>query len=270
MVAPRWRALRLEVEFAVPRVELLAVTGDRWFRPGDADPDCCPPQGREMEAVPRFLAAPRRGARSRGGSRPSTRGRAEPSCGANAARRAWGRALARRRGDRRRDGSAARRSSGRPVRAGLGGAHDSWRRAGAARTHSRAAIRGGRQRARRRARRRRRCRDPLAAERARAVVRAGVARPHGRGGASAAAHPCGGARVVGGEPRRKRSSVASTCPGQRSRLPTRGARGSRGRSRNRSGLDSARRDKRLMSAKASWARQIVACGNERLTTRVTI
>jgi len=50
---PALDALRLEVEYSVPRVEALAVSGGRWFRPGCHEPDCCPPEGRLMAAMPR-------------------------------------------------------------------------------------------------------------------------------------------------------------------------------------------------------------------------
>ena len=62
---PALDTLRLEVEFAVPHVEVLAVHGGRWFRPGCSDPDCCPPAGREMVAVPPFLPPVIAAARSR-------------------------------------------------------------------------------------------------------------------------------------------------------------------------------------------------------------
>jgi hypothetical protein len=48
-------ALRLEVEFVVPHVELVAVSGDRWFRPGCTEPGCCPPGGRRLPPVPDFV-----------------------------------------------------------------------------------------------------------------------------------------------------------------------------------------------------------------------
>ena len=49
---PALDALRLEVEYSVPRVEALAVSGGAWFRPGCHEPDCCPPGGRPMVAIP--------------------------------------------------------------------------------------------------------------------------------------------------------------------------------------------------------------------------
>ncbi len=52
---PALEALRLEVEFAVPRVEILGVQANHWFRPGCHDDQCCPPEGRELAAVPEAL-----------------------------------------------------------------------------------------------------------------------------------------------------------------------------------------------------------------------
>jgi len=54
---PALDALRLEVEFAVPRVEAIAVQGGHWFRPGCFEDGCCPPLGREMASVPDGLPA---------------------------------------------------------------------------------------------------------------------------------------------------------------------------------------------------------------------
>ena len=47
--------LRLEVEFAIPCVELVVVSGNRWFRPGCQDAQCCPPEGKPLPAVPEGL-----------------------------------------------------------------------------------------------------------------------------------------------------------------------------------------------------------------------
>ena len=54
---PALEALALEVEYAVPRVELVAVKDERWFRPGCMEADCCPPEGRPMVAIPEGLPA---------------------------------------------------------------------------------------------------------------------------------------------------------------------------------------------------------------------
>jgi len=48
-------ALLFEVEFAVPHVEAVAVTEVGWFRPGCAEPSCCPPAGRPLPPVPERL-----------------------------------------------------------------------------------------------------------------------------------------------------------------------------------------------------------------------
>lgn len=42
-------ALRLEVDLAVPNAEVLAVTDEKWFRPGCVEPECCP---RDLPLVP--------------------------------------------------------------------------------------------------------------------------------------------------------------------------------------------------------------------------
>lgn len=52
---PALDVLRLEVEFAVPLVEVLGVRDERWFRPGCCDPDCCPAEGRPMVPIPAAL-----------------------------------------------------------------------------------------------------------------------------------------------------------------------------------------------------------------------
>jgi len=51
---PALDALKLEVEFAVPHMEALAVQGGTWFRPGCFEDGCCP---RELPAVPERWAA---------------------------------------------------------------------------------------------------------------------------------------------------------------------------------------------------------------------
>lgn len=92
-------ALRLEVEFAVPRVEVLGVSHGHWFRPGCWDPDCCPPGGREMamvpESLPEVIATARRTAEALATVSPKALAAAVSRCESRAlAAEAWGRALA--------------------------------------------------------------------------------------------------------------------------------------------------------------------------------
>jgi hypothetical protein len=58
-------ALRLELDFAFPFVEAVAVTGGRCFRPGCFDPECCPPEGVELPEVPSEVREIIEGARGR-------------------------------------------------------------------------------------------------------------------------------------------------------------------------------------------------------------
>jgi hypothetical protein len=97
---PALDALRLEVEFAVPRVEVLGVRGDRWFRPGCFDGDCCPPDGNAVGEVPEGLAAVISAARRRAEADSSVSQRALDAAARRCAERvsaaiAWGDALAR-------------------------------------------------------------------------------------------------------------------------------------------------------------------------------
>ncbi len=91
-------ALRLEVEYAVPNVEVLGVRAGKWFRPGCFDPSCCPVEGRDMHPVPKdlpgIIAAAR--ARARGPRVASAGGLATASRRQSraAAAQAWGEAIA--------------------------------------------------------------------------------------------------------------------------------------------------------------------------------
>lgn len=62
---PALEVLRLEMEFAATRVEALGVANGGWFRIGCRDPECCPPQGRQLPEVPEWLPGVVRDARAR-------------------------------------------------------------------------------------------------------------------------------------------------------------------------------------------------------------
>jgi len=63
---PALETLRMEVEFVVPQVEVLAVSGDVWFSPGCTDDECCP---RRLPEVPDALVGAIHAARRDTGSR---------------------------------------------------------------------------------------------------------------------------------------------------------------------------------------------------------